>query len=88
VQLLKILYRKSSAVYFVEICTVDVKQTVISWVKMIQGSVELRSISLDFNFGVTKIWNFLSPSLRNFTSPATFRRHLKTHYCQQAFQST
>ena len=55
---------------------------------MIQGSVELRSISLDFNFGVTKIWNFLSPSLRNFTSPATFRRHIKTHYCQQAFQST
>ena len=27
-------------------------------------------------------------SLRTCTSPNTFRRHLKTRYCQQAFQST
>ena len=27
-------------------------------------------------------------SLRTCTSPDTFRHHLKTHYCQQAFQST
>ena len=27
-------------------------------------------------------------SLRTCTSPDTFRRHPKTHYCQQAFQST
>ena len=30
----------------------------------------------------------LPPSLCTCTSPDTFRRHLKTHYCQQAFQST
>jgi len=35
-----------------------------------------------------KIWNSLPPSLRTCTSPDTFRRHLKTHYWQQAFQST
>jgi len=35
-----------------------------------------------------KIWNSLPPSLRTCTSPDTFRRHLKTHYCQHAFQST
>jgi len=27
-------------------------------------------------------------SVRTCTSPDTFRRHLKTHYCQQAFHST
>ena len=35
-----------------------------------------------------KIRNSLPPSLRTCTSPDTFRRYLKTHYCQQAFQST
>ena len=30
----------------------------------------------------------LPPSLCTCTSRDTFRRHLKTHYCQQAFQST
>ena len=35
-----------------------------------------------------KIWNSLPPSLRTCTSPDTVRRHLNTHYCQQAFQST
>ena len=35
-----------------------------------------------------KIWNSLPLSLRTCTSPDTFRRHLKTHYCQQAFHST
>ena len=35
-----------------------------------------------------KIWNSLPLSLRTCTSPDTFCRHLKTHYCQQAFQST
>jgi len=41
------------------------------------------------SFGTAKIWwNSLPPSLRTCTSPDTFRRHLKTHYCQQAFHST
>ena len=42
------------------------------------------------SFSVTapKIWNSLPLSLRTCTSPDTFRRHLKTHYCQQAFHST
>ena len=35
-----------------------------------------------------KIWNSFPLSLRTCTSPDTFRRHLKTHYCQQAFHST
>jgi len=42
------------------------------------------------SFGVAapKIWNSLPLSLPTCTSPDTFRRHLKTHYCQQAFHST
>jgi len=35
-----------------------------------------------------KIWYFLPPALQMCTSPDTFCRHLKTHYFQQAFQST
>jgi len=41
-----------------------------------------------FSVAAPKIWNSLPVSLRTCTSPDTFRRHLKTHYCQQAFQST
>ena len=41
-----------------------------------------------FSVAAPKIWNSLPPSLRTCTSPDTFRRHPKTHYCQQAFQST
>ena len=44
--------------------------------------------SRSFSAAAPKIWNFLPLSLRTCTSPDTFRRHLKTHYCQQAFQST
>ena len=41
-----------------------------------------------FSVAAPKIWNSLPLSLRTCTSPDTFRRHLKTHYCQQAFHST
>jgi len=41
-----------------------------------------------FSVAAPKIWNSLPLSLRTSTSPDTFRRHFKTHYCQQAFQST
>ena len=41
-----------------------------------------------FSVAAPKIWNSLPPSLRTCTSPDTFRRHLKTLYCQQIFQST
>ena len=41
-----------------------------------------------FSVAAPKIWNSLPPSLRSCTSPDTFRRHLKTHTCQQTFQST
>jgi len=44
--------------------------------------------SRSFSIAAPKIWNSLPLSLRTCTSPDTFRRHLKTHYCQQAFQST
>ena len=44
--------------------------------------------SCSFSVAAHKIWNSLPLSLRACTSPDTFRRHLKTHYCQQAFQST
>ena len=44
--------------------------------------------SRSFSVAAPKIWNSLPLSLRNCTSPDTFRRHLKTHYCQQAFLST
>jgi len=41
-----------------------------------------------FSVAAPKIWNSLPPSLRAFINPDTFRRHLKTQYCQQAFQFT
>jgi len=41
-----------------------------------------------FRVADPKIWNSRPRSLRTCTSPDTFRSHLKTHYCQQAFQST
>ena len=41
-----------------------------------------------FSITTPQIQNSLPLSLRTCTSPDTFRRHLKTHYCQQAFQST
>jgi len=44
--------------------------------------------SRSFSVTAPKIWNSLPPSLHTCTSPDTFRRHLKTHHCQQAFQST
>ena len=44
--------------------------------------------SRSFSVAATKIWNSLHLSLRTCTSPDTFRRHLKTHYCQQAFHSS
>jgi len=44
--------------------------------------------SRSFSVAAPKIWNSLPLSLRTCTSPDTFRRHLKTHYCQQACQST
>ena len=44
--------------------------------------------SSSFRVAAPKIWNSLPLSLRTCTSPDTFRRHLKTHYCQHAFQST
>ena len=44
--------------------------------------------SRSFSVAAHKIWNSLPLSLCTCTSPDTFRRHLKTHYCQQAFHST
>ena len=44
--------------------------------------------SRSFSVAAPKIWNSLPLSLRTSTSPDTIRRHLKTHYCQQAFHST
>ena len=45
-QLFKLSYSKKCAVYYVEICTV-------MFVKTIYGSVELCSIYVDLNFGMT-----------------------------------
>jgi len=44
--------------------------------------------SRSFSVAARKMWNSLPLSLRTCTSPDTFRRHRKTHYCQQAFHST
>ena len=44
--------------------------------------------SRSFSVAAPKMWNSLPLSLNTCTSPDTFRRHLKTHYCQQAFHST
>jgi len=35
-----------------------------------------------------KIWNSLTPQIRQCQTLATFRRHLKTHYFQSAFSAT
>ena len=42
------------------------------------------------SFSVTspKVWNSLPPVLHSCNCPDTFRRHLKTHYFQQAFLSS
>ena len=40
-----------------------------------------------FSVAAPKLWNSLPPAVRMYTSPETFRRHLKVHYFQQAFQS-
>ena len=40
--------------------------------------------SRSFSVTASKIWNSLPLSLRTCTSPDTFRRHLKTHYCMPA----
>ena len=42
--------------------------------------------SHSFSVAAPDIWNSLPLSLRTCTSPDTFSRYLKTHYCQQAFQ--
>jgi len=42
----------------------------------------------NFSVAAPKIWNSLPLSFCTCTSPDTVCRHLKTHYCQQAFQST
>jgi len=39
----------------------------------------------NFSVASRKIWNSLPPALRSCNCPDTFRRHLKTHYSQQAF---
>ena len=44
--------------------------------------------SRSFRVAAPKIWNSLPLFLRTCTRPDTFCRHLKTHYCQQAFHFT
>ena len=40
-----------------------------------------------FSTSAPRIWNSLPPSIRSNTSCSTFRRHLKTHFFTQAFNS-
>jgi len=44
--------------------------------------------SCSFRVSAPKIWNFLTPQIRQCQTLATFRRHLKTHYFQPAFSAT
>jgi len=41
-----------------------------------------------FRVSAPKIWNSLTPQIRQFQTLATFRCHLKTHYFQSAFSAT
>jgi len=41
-----------------------------------------------FRVSAPKIWNFLTPQIRQRQTLATFRRHLKTHYFQSNFAAT
>jgi len=45
----------------------------------------LQSVRLPSNASIPKIWNSLRPAVCACNSPDTLRRHLKTHYFQQAF---
>jgi len=41
-----------------------------------------------FRVFAPKIWNSLTPQIRQCQTLATFRRHLKTNYFQSAFSAT
>jgi len=44
--------------------------------------------SRSFCVSAPKIWNSLTPQIRQCQTLATFRRHLKTHYFQSVFSAT
>jgi len=44
--------------------------------------------SRSFRVSAPKIWNSLTPQIRQYQTLATSRRHLKTHYFQSAFSAT
>jgi len=44
--------------------------------------------SRSFRVSAPRIWNSLSPQIRQCQTLATFRCHLKTHYFQSAFSAT
>jgi len=44
--------------------------------------------SRSFLVSAPRIWNSLTPQIRQFQTLATFRRHLKTHYFLSAFSAT
>ena len=44
--------------------------------------------SRSFRISAPRIWNSLTPQIRQCQTLATFRCHLKTHYLQSAFSAT
>jgi len=88
---------KNSAPILIKSAKSDIKTDKYVSVKLISFSVRMLLSApfvrtsfgaRSFSVAAPKIWNSLPPSLRTCTSPDTLRRHFKTHYCLQAFQST
>ena len=70
-------YHKSS----VSTCSSASQLLAIPWHNLSFGS---RS----FRVSASRIWNSLTPQIRQCQTLATFRCHLKTHYFQSAFSAT
>ena len=73
---------------YVHPCIPDIPLVPSDSPTLISSLLRLFAHHLALAVAAPKIWNSFPLSLRTCTSPDTFRRHLKTHYCKQAFQST
>jgi len=80
----QLAYLRSSLHACHSTCSLRLTNTNLLSAAFICTSFGTRSLSI----AVPKIWNSLPSSLHTCTSPDTFRRHLRTHCCLQAFQST
>ena len=62
------------------------RSSFLEYQKIVRELEHLNKLYIAYKYVCAEVCTFFC--LRTCTSPDTFRRHLKTHYCQQAFQST